>query len=100
MIHVLLDSSIYRGDPLRRRLAFATLTALCEKKLVVLHVPTIVKREFTTNLVLEAETILVEAVRSLNRLRRSVDLITRGPLLKQAGKSFKHLKADTVNIQR
>lgn len=70
MIHVLLDSSIYRGDPLRRRLAFATLTGLCEKKLVALHVPTIVKREFTTNLVLEAEAILVEAVRSLNRLRR------------------------------
>ena len=70
MIHVLLDSSIYRGDPLRRRLAFATLTGLCERKLVVLHVPTIVKREFTTNLVVEAEAILVEAVRSLNRLRR------------------------------
>jgi hypothetical protein len=59
-----------------------------------------VKREFTNNLVLEAEAILVEAVRSLTDYEGLADLITRGPLLKQAGKSFKHLKADTVNIHR
>lgn len=71
MIHVLLDSSIYRNDPSRRRLAFKTLAGLCEKKLVTLHVPSIVKREFTTYLAVQAEAVLGEAVRSLKKLTRS-----------------------------
>jgi hypothetical protein len=70
MIHVLLDSSIYRNDPTRQRLGFRTLAGLCEKKLVTLHIPSIVIREFTTHLVLEAEAVLAEAVRSVKKLSR------------------------------
>jgi len=71
MIHVILDSSIYRSDPARRRLPFKTLGGLCEKDLVKLHVPSIVKREFTTFLALEAEAVLAEAVRAVKKLSRS-----------------------------
>lgn len=60
MIHVLLDTSIYRSDPPRRRAAFQTLAALCEAGDITLHVASIVKREFVSHFANKAEALLAE----------------------------------------
>jgi PIN domain len=46
MLHVIIDTSIYRKDPKRTTGAFRALTRLCEGKKVTLYVPEYVKREF------------------------------------------------------
>ncbi len=48
MLHVVLDTSIYRQDPKREKSAFRALTRLCQGKKVKLHVPDFVRREFVS----------------------------------------------------
>jgi hypothetical protein len=71
MIHVLLDTSIYRSDPPRRRAAFQTLTALCEAREITLHVPSIVKREFVSHLANKTEALLAETLVRVKKLRKA-----------------------------
>jgi rRNA-processing protein FCF1 len=46
MIHVIIDTSIYRNDPKRGKGSFRALTRLCEGGKVVLYIPAYVKGEF------------------------------------------------------
>jgi hypothetical protein len=71
MIYVLLDTSIYRSDPPRRRAAFQTLTALCEAGEITLHVPSIVKREFVSHFANKAEALLAETLARVKKLRKA-----------------------------
>ncbi|MBA3913772.1 MAG: DUF4935 domain-containing protein, partial [Acidobacteriales bacterium] len=48
MLHVIIDTSIYRQDPRREKSAFRALTRLCKGKKVKLHVPEFVRREFVS----------------------------------------------------
>ena len=47
-MEVLIDTSIYRNDPKRAKNAFRALMRLCKGKMVRLHVPEWVKREFVS----------------------------------------------------
>lgn len=46
--HVLLDTNIYRKNPSRSDLPFQALQRLCQQKVVSLHIPYVVEREFQT----------------------------------------------------
>jgi len=48
MIHVFLDSSIYRQDPLRKSAAFQALARMGNADEIALHIPYFVKHEFLT----------------------------------------------------
>lgn len=48
MIHLVLDTSIYRADPGRKSPAFKAIERLLKAKIVKLHVPYVVEREFQT----------------------------------------------------
>jgi hypothetical protein len=48
VIHVILDTNIYRDDPKRQKLPFKALERLLVEKVVTLHVPYIIEREFQT----------------------------------------------------
>ncbi|MCW3656922.1 PIN domain-containing protein [Burkholderia cenocepacia] len=48
MLHVILDTNIYRDDPKRQKLPFKALERLLVEKVVTLHVPYIIEREFQT----------------------------------------------------
>lgn len=46
MIHVVLDTTVFRSDPSRKRAAFRTLSALAEAGEVCIHIPELVMWEF------------------------------------------------------
>ena len=48
MLHVIIDTSIYRNDPKRGKGAFRALTRLCEGGKIVLYIPAFVKGEFAS----------------------------------------------------
>lgn len=48
MIHVLIDTSIYRQNPLRDNLNFKAIKKLADAKWLKVHIPYIVEREFQT----------------------------------------------------
>lgn len=48
MIHVVLDTNIYRQNPARNNLGFGALTKMAKAGLLKLHIPYIVEREFQT----------------------------------------------------
>lgn len=48
MIHLVLDTSIYRADPGRKSPAFKAIERLLEAEVLKLHMPYVVEREFQT----------------------------------------------------
>ena len=68
MIQVLIDSSIYRQDPQRRKASFNALVSLCKADLVKLHIPEVVKSEITTKEIQLATASFDELHPKLNSL--------------------------------
>jgi hypothetical protein len=71
MLHAVLDTSIYSGNPLRNNLAFRALIRLAKAGRVQLHISEITKREFTGQQSDRIESPLKEALASLKKLRKS-----------------------------
>lgn len=46
MIHVVLDTTVYRADPKREKAAFRALSRLASAQEVTIHIPEVVRREF------------------------------------------------------
>lgn len=68
MLHVILDTSIYRNDPKREKAAFRALTRLCEGKKVTLHVPEYVKREFLS----QQQAAVEDEIRAITKAAKSI----------------------------
>ncbi len=77
MIHVVLDTSIYRADVARRKQAFKALERLAASGFLQVHLPYVVHKEFTSQRQAEfrkhSATVLSE-LRSLERLGLDDDL--------------------------
>ena len=71
MLHAVLDTSIYSGNPRRSNLAFRALIRLAKAGRVQLHISEITKREFTGQQRDRIESPLKEAIASLKKLRKS-----------------------------
>ncbi len=70
MIHVLLDSNIYRQDPLRKSAAFQALARMGNAGELALHIPYFVKQEFLTHRREEYEKLLRDVKAGLAKLTK------------------------------
>ena len=70
MIHVFLDSSIYRQDPLRKSAAFQALARMGNADEIALHIPYFVKHEFLTHRREEYEKLLRDVKSGLAKLTK------------------------------
>ncbi|MFA7255713.1 MAG: PIN domain-containing protein [Candidatus Omnitrophota bacterium] len=70
MIHLVLDTSIYRADPNRKKAAFIALLKLGANGYVKLHMPYIVEREFKSQRLEEYEFLFKPIDDSINTLKR------------------------------
>ena len=68
MIHLVLDTSIYRQKPRLDSPEFKTLNYLSEKECIKIHVPFFVEKEFYSYLEIEQENKLDATIRSLNSI--------------------------------
>jgi hypothetical protein len=48
MIHVLIDTSIYRKDPRRQKIELQTIARMADAGIITLHIPHVVLHEFAT----------------------------------------------------
>ena len=74
MLHVIIDTSIYRKDPKREKGGFRALKRLCKGHKVKLYVPEVVKREFISQqkIAIEEEIQkILTAAKSINRRSQS-----------------------------
>lgn len=74
LLHVIIDTSIYRKDPKREKGGFRALKRLCKGQKVKLYVPEVVKREFISQqkIAIEEEIQkILTAAKSINRRSRS-----------------------------
>ncbi len=72
MIHVVIDTSVYRQDPSRRKAGFKAVERLAKAEQLRLHIPFIVKREFLTQQIEEYEKHLTSIDSGINSLQRKV----------------------------
>lgn len=70
MIHVILDTNIFRHDPTHSKPPFKALIKLIEAKQIRLHIPHIVEREFQTQQRNNYEKSVSKAINSMRGLIR------------------------------
>jgi hypothetical protein len=70
MIHVVLDTNIYRHNPARDNLSFRALEQMAKAGLLKLHIPYIIEREFQTQQRKNYSDDLNQVVTGLNGLTR------------------------------
>jgi PIN domain len=68
MLHVVIDTSIYRDDPKGKKGAFRALDRLARGKKIQLHVPYYVKQEFLT----QQSSAVVEAINAITAGTHSI----------------------------
>lgn len=77
MIHVVIDTSIYRADPKREKAAFRVLAKLATNGFIRVHIPHVVEREFSTQQLSSLEGAFGEAKKSVSSIRKKVsELLT------------------------
>jgi hypothetical protein len=74
MINLLIDTSNYRRDPRRSKSPFQTMTSLMQEGLIKLHVPDVIKREFTSQSEADVQQEFAEAVKQLRQLTKNPGL--------------------------
>lgn len=72
MIHVVIDTSIYRTDPKREKAAFRILAKLAINGFVRVHIPHVVEREFSTQQLASLESTFSEAKKFVSSIRKKV----------------------------
>lgn len=70
MIHVVLDTTVYRSNPNRDNLHFQAIEKLSESGIIYLHIPYVVMREFQTQQREIYSKDLVKAISGLSGLSR------------------------------
>jgi rRNA-processing protein FCF1 len=68
LLHVIIDTSIYRKDPKRDKVGFRALGRLCKGQKVKLYVPEVVKREFVS----QQKTAIEEHIQTILNAAKSV----------------------------
>lgn len=79
MVHVVIDTSILRQDPARRKASSKALEQLCRTNLVTLHLPEMVKREFLTHRIPELSASFGKVLGDLSKVKR-LDLAAESEL--------------------
>jgi len=95
MIHLVLDTSIYRKSPRLDSREFSVLSEMINAGHVILHVPHVVERECTSELELGQREKLNEA---MVRLTKAVAFEPLGPKSKQLSEFLQKLRKDTDSL--
>ncbi len=66
MIHVALDTNIYRHNPSLDSAGFKSLTYLAKRKSICIHIPYVVEHEFSTDLVHKHKLKIDSAIKSIS----------------------------------
>lgn len=111
---IVIDTSVYRTDPQRKKLPFKAVRRLCEAGIARLHMPYIVEREFQTQQAELCRRDLENAVKSIKKVLRRGLPRTQGDLLsgllssleegaesvqEAAGQEFSEWVADLGGVQ-
>ncbi|WP_417661427.1 PIN domain-containing protein [Pseudomonas sp.] len=70
MINIVIDTSVYRTDPKRNKAAFRTLNKLISNKLIKVHIPTIIEKEFSTQQASQMESLISEGNKFISSLKK------------------------------
>ncbi len=68
MIHVVLDTNIYRHNPHLKSPGFKSLTSLAKRKSICIHIPYVVEQEFSTQLVHDHKKKINSAIDSISHI--------------------------------
>lgn len=74
MIHLILDSTVYRSDITRKSAAFQTLSIFLKKTHITLHLPYIVEKEFTSYLIEEFKVHNNKILKELKIIKKIMSL--------------------------
>ena len=98
MIHVVLDTNIYRKNPSRNNLHFKAIEKLSKAKVIRIHLPYVVMREFQTqqrDIYSKALTKAKSGLSGLSRRQLSADIVNKLKTLeKQLNKESENILAD------
>lgn len=89
MIHVLLDTSIYRQDPHRKSVAFQAIVKMATADELTLHIPYFVKHEFLTYR-------QIEYTKTLQSIESSLTKLSKHPLPSSLKQAFKEQSGAVV----
>ena len=85
MIHVILDTNIYRKNPDRKNPNFKTLEKLAKANSIRLHIPYVVLREFQTQqkeIYLKAHSRVISGLSTLSKKQLNTDILDKLEILK------------------
>ncbi|AYQ56215.1 hypothetical protein MS2017_0472 [Bathymodiolus thermophilus thioautotrophic gill symbiont] len=85
MIHVILDTNIYRKNPNRENLDFKALEELAKANSIRLHIPYVVLREFQTQqkeIYLKAHSKVISGLSKLSEKQLNTDILNKLEILK------------------
>lgn len=68
MIHLILDTNIYRSNIMRNNAAFKTLESMLRKSFIKLHIPFFIENEFLTFFIEESESKISQSIKTLKWL--------------------------------
>ena len=95
MIHLVLDSSVFRKSPKLDSREFLLLSEMMDQNEVTLHVPYVVEREFITALQEFQRTRLIKAISSLSKV---LDYEPTGKKTKKLKPSLKFLEKESEKL--
>jgi hypothetical protein len=95
MIHIVLDTNIYRKSPRLDSPEFKTLSFMAKEGRVCLHVPYIVEKEFLTHLEIEQREKIVSAIKSISN---ALNYEVTGEKTKDLSVILEKLKNDEKDI--
>ena len=95
MLHLILDTSVYRSTPRLDSKEFTLLARLAESGQAVIHVPYVVEREFATELDRTQRQRITEAVRALSRALAFTPL---GPRSTKLAEQLSALRSDLPDL--
>lgn len=91
MIHLVLDTTIFRNSPRLDSSEFKLLSYMAEKGCLVLHVPHVVEREQSSHLEQEQGRKLTDAIKNISR---ALTFEEHGPKSKALNNSLEEFKAN------
>lgn len=95
MIHVVIDTNIFRKSPRLDSPEFKSLATLAQKECVRIHVPYIVEREFRTHLEIEQRKVLSSAEKSISS---AIKYEKKGPKTEALVEILEKLRNDADEI--
>ena len=91
MIHLVIDTSIFRQDPQRKTVAFRSIEQLGERGHLCIHIPYFVKHEFLSHLKEEFVDSVLTFQKCTKDLKRKVSMLGIKTTIRPSERQIEHL---------